>query len=65
VLAKVLGSRSGFEGLDLTLGKRREGAEWPYSGAIKVADQFGNKLVDKDVDEIQIDYSANVVTNPA
>mmetsp|Transcript_34330 Transcript_34330/g.60105 ORF Transcript_34330/g.60105 Transcript_34330/m.60105 type:complete len:243 (-) Transcript_34330:26-754(-) len=65
ILAKVLGSRSGFQGVELTLGKSREDPDWPYSSAIKIAENFGNKHVNKDVDEVHIDTLANIVTTPA
>lgn len=65
LLAKVLGSQGGFGGLELTLGKTRRDQEWPFSDSIQVASNLGNKLVNKDVDEVHTDELSNVVTVPA
>lgn len=65
LLAKVLGTKSGHTGVELTLGKKRKGEEWPYSDSIEVADNFGNKVVDKDIDDVLVDHKYKVVSTPA
>ncbi|CAG9334901.1 C21orf33 [Blepharisma stoltei] len=65
ICAKILGTKNKKPGIELTLGKRRKDETWPFSGSIEVADSFGNKLVDKDVDEIMVDSSALIVSTPA
>lgn len=63
ILARIFGTVSGKSGLDITLGKK--GPEWPYAGSIEVANKYGNKLVDCDIDDICKDRYNNVVTTPA
>lgn len=62
--AKVLGTKNKQSGVELTLGKKRSDPSWPYSSTITLADSFGNKLVEKDVDDIHVDATALIVTTP-
>jgi len=65
IVSKLFGTKSGYEGLELTMGKKRATEEWPYHSAIEVADSFGNKMVDLDVDDVLVDESNLVVSTPA
>jgi enhancing lycopene biosynthesis protein 2 len=65
IAAKVLGTKSGHPGIELTLGKRRKSEEWPYSDSIEVADNFGNKHVERDIDQVHVDPNYKIVTTPA
>lgn len=63
ILAKILGTTSGKKGIDLTLGKK--GSDWPYADSIEVANKFGNKAVNCDIDDICRDGFSKIVTTPA
>ena len=63
ILAKVLGTTSSKKGIDLTLGKK--GSEWPYANTIDVANKFGNKVVNCDIDDICKDGLSKIITTPA
>jgi len=57
--AKVLGGK----GVSLTLGNK--GDDWPYMGAIEVAEGFGATMELKGVDEVCVDAENKIVTTPA
>ena len=57
--AKVLGK----EGVKLTLGGR--GENFPYAGALDVAESFGAKVVEMSIDETCTDWDHRVVTTGA
>ena len=63
ILAKVFGTLNGGPGLDLTLGKK--GGDWPFATSIEVANKFGNKMIDCDIDDICKDRYNKVVTTPS
>ncbi|CAL4126137.1 unnamed protein product, partial [Meganyctiphanes norvegica] len=60
--AKVLGGN----GVTLTLGKPDDGSgKWPYGGSLEAAKALGANVVEKGVDEIEVDEANLVVTAPA
>jgi enhancing lycopene biosynthesis protein 2 len=48
--AKVFGS----SGVEITLGKKGDETKWPYGGALDAAKSFGAKVVEKNVDEVNL-----------
>jgi len=63
LLGKVLGSKSGGPGLQMTLGGK--GDSWPFSGSIDATKSWGNTIEEKDVDQVTIDENNLVFTTPA
>lgn len=60
--AKVLGGK----GVSLTLGKSDDGSgKWPYAGSLEAAKALGANVVEKAVDEVEVDSANLVVTTPA
>jgi len=60
--AKVLGGN----GVSLTLGKSDDGSgKWPYGGSLEAAKALGANVVEKSVDEVEVDEANLVVTSPA
>ena len=62
IAARVFGNKKGGPGVTLTLGKKGDG--WPYSGSIDAASGMGNKLEEKDINEISIEEN-KIVSTPA
>jgi enhancing lycopene biosynthesis protein 2 len=61
--ARVFGDKKGGSGVTLTLGKR--GESWPYAGSLDAASGMGNKIEEKDVEEVCIDKTNKIITAPA
>lgn len=63
LIAKFLGKQNGGPGCKLTLGGK--GESWPYSGSIDIAKDFGNDLIESEVNEFVIDEKNKIITAPA
>lgn len=63
VLAKVLGTKNGGPGVQLTLGNCLNEVDWPFQGTINLAESFGNKLI-KD-QEVVVDKDNKIITTYA
>ena len=63
LLARVFGTKFGGPGVRITLGSW--GEEWPYEETIGVAKEFGNELVECDVDAVIHDKVNKLLTAPA
>lgn len=59
--AKVFGAG----GVRLTLGKQGDEAKWPFGGALDAAKSFGAEVIERSVDEVEVDEVNNIVTSPA
>ena len=61
--ARVFGTKFGGPGVTLTLGQK--GDQWPHSGSIDVAKDFGNNVEEKNITEVSIDEKNKVYSTPA
>jgi enhancing lycopene biosynthesis protein 2 len=52
-------------GCKLTVGKDDKGKNWPYAGTIQSVRLLGSEVVEKDVNEIEVDKNYKLVTTPA
>lgn len=66
LLARLYGKQFGGPGCKITLGKSTGTAEdWPYGDAVNVARDFGNELVEADVNEVVVDKENLLFSTPA
>jgi enhancing lycopene biosynthesis protein 2 len=63
LLARILGTKFGGPGATLTLGSK--GEHWPYSTAINIASDWGNDVVQSNVDEVVFDKKNKIFSTPA
>ena len=52
-------------GCQITLGKHQEKGEWPYGENIDTMRQLGADVIERDVNQLQVDTKYKVVTTPA
>ncbi|KAG9473022.1 glutamine amidotransferase-like class 1 domain-containing protein 3, mitochondrial [Eleutherodactylus coqui] len=64
-IAPVLAAKV-IPGVEVTVGQEEEqGGKWPYAGTAKAIQALGGKHCPKEVHEVHVDKSRNVVTTPA
>ena len=61
-IAPVIAAKT-FPNCQVTVGKN--GKDWPYGGTIDSLKQMGTDVIEKDVNEINIDKANKIITTPA
>ena len=49
----------------ITIGKNKSKGDWPYGDNIDILRSMGTEIIEKDVDQIQVDNKFKIVTTPA
>ena len=49
----------------ITIGKQKTKGDWPYGDNIDTIRLLGAEVIEKDVDQVQVDTKFKIVTTPA